>query len=318
MRIVFWGSSSFSLPSLERLRKEHDVVGVVTNPDTRVGRGYTEVKMTPMRYCALEHGLCCMQPESMKDPAFFKALESANADLFVIVSFGKIIPEPLIYMPRYHSINLHASLLPKYRGASPIHRALLEGDTGTGNTVQFITPKLDQGDVVLQSRMSILPEDNYTTLSEKLAADGVELLLESIRLIGEGKAGRKSQDGTLASYTHVIRKEDGLVDFALETAEQVNNKLRAYCEWPGIFANYGNSPAKEKSRKESPVSFTKIAVNAKINGEPGKILKADKSGLTVACKTGAIDIFRLKPAGRKELDSASFVNGYRPAVGNYF
>ncbi len=318
MRIVFWGSSSFSLPSLERLRKEHDLVGIVTNPDTRTGRGYKEVCMTPMRYCALENDLFCMQPCSMKDPEFVKALESTAADLFVVVSFGKIIPESLIYLPKHHTVNLHASILPKYRGASPIHHALLNGDTVTGNTVQFITKKLDEGDIILQSEVPVAGDDNYTTLSKKLADDGVELLMEAIRLVGEGANRRIPQNGADASYAPIIKKEDGLVSFVEMTAREIYNKWRAYIEWPGIFADFGNTPEQEKNRKVSSVSFTKIAINDKIYGNPGTVLQSGKGGLTVACKEGALDFLMLKPAGKKEIDFKSFINGYRPVTGNYF
>ncbi len=266
----------------------------------------------------MENDIYCMQPQSMKDPAFFEALETANADLYVVVSFGKIIPETLFMLPKYRTINLHASLLPKYRGASPIHQALLCGDLETGNSVQFITKKLDEGDVIAQSRVPIDPEDNYTTLSEKLASDGVQLLLKAIADIESGKVVRTPQDGSKSSYAPIIVKENGLVSFVDSTAGEILNKWRAYCEWPGIFAPYGNSQNRENSRKEMPVSFTKIAVNAKINGEPGTILTADKKSFSVACKSGAIGILALKPAGKKELDYVSFVNGYRPTIGNYF
>lgn len=320
MKIVFWGSSDFSLPSLEALNEQHEVVGVVTNPDKPFGRGNKEIHMTPMKYCAMQNDMFCMQPKSIKDPDFISHLEASGAELFVVVSFGRIIPENIIYLPKYHTVNLHASLLPKYRGASPIHAVLLNGDTRTGNTVQFINKAMDEGDILLQSEVPILPEDTFSELYARLAEDGVSLLLEAIRRIETGEAKRTAQDHSQASYAHIIHKEDGEVDFVEETVAGIYNKWRAYSVWPGIFTPYHNesAPNRQKNAKQPLVSFTKIQVNDTINGESGKIIRADKGGLTVACKEGALDILSLKPAGKKEMDYKAFVNGYRPQVGNYF
>lgn len=313
MRIVFWGSSDFSLPVLHALIDHHQVIATVTNPDCKVGRGMNQVQCTPMKICSVDRSIACLQPENLRDEAFQKTLEELNADINVIVSYGKIIPESLIYGPKYDSINLHASRLPKYRGASPIHAALLHGDQTTGNSVQYITKALDKGDVIAESLVPVSPEDNYSTLMKKLSEDGVKLMLEALRQIESGEAVRTPQSEDGASYVSIIRKKDGWIDFERMSAAEIWGRYRAFIEWPGIFSDFAHS-----EKKVLRVSFTKIAVNAKINGEPGTILKADKEGFIIACREGSLEIQMLKPAGKKDMDFTAFVNGYRPQVGAKF
>lgn len=324
MKIVFWGSSDFSLPSLEALNEHHEVVGVVTNPDKPYGRGNKKIHMTPMKYCAMQNDMFCMQPKTVKDPDFINHLEASDADLFVVVSFGRIIPENIIYMPKHNTINLHASLLPKYRGASPIHAALLNDDVLTGNTVQFINARMDEGGVLMQSEVPIQSDDKFPDLYDRLAQNGVQLLLDSIKLIESGNAVPIPQDDNEASYAHIIHKEDGRVDFIQKSAREIYNKWRAYYVWPGIYTPFYNQAQRpepslhKKSMKQPLISFTKISVNDTINGEPGQIVQANKNGLFVACREGSIQIEMVKPSGKKEMDFKAFVNGYRPIQGRYF
>ena len=305
MKIVFWGSSDFSMPSLEMIRANFDLRGIVTNPDSHIGRGYCELHQTPMKICATDHCISCIQPESLKSDEFFGELQELEADLYVVVSYGKIIPDRMIYLPPKASINLHASILPKYRGASPIQGALANGETMTGNTVQFITKELDKGDVIAQSRMQIDDDDNYKMLTQKLAMQGAELLKEAIIRIENGTATRTKQDDSAASYTKILKKEDGEIDFGTMSARQIWNRFRAFSGWPGIYANANIS------EKEVKVMFTKIGFNDKIYGKAGQIIKADKNGLWIACREGTLEIFRIKPAGKNEMDYNAFINGYR-------
>jgi methionyl-tRNA formyltransferase len=313
MKLVFWGSSGFSIPSLELLYRSHTIAAVVTNPDKPAGR-HGELHQTPVKQFASDHGIPCLQPASLKDGALREPLAEISPDLSVIVSYGRIIPDDLIYLPKHHSVNLHASLLPKYRGASPIQSALLHGDTITGNTVQFITKELDKGDIILSEETSILPDDTCESLSEKLAASGAELLLRAVEGIDHGDIRRTPQDDSLATFCSIIKREDGYISFADETAGEIMNKYRAYYPWPGIYTDYHD----EKSEKQIRVSFTKIGFNDKILGAPGTVLKAGKEGLIIGCKKNSITVETIKPAGKSEMNAAAFINGYRPVTGLLF
>ncbi|MCX7820584.1 MAG: formyltransferase family protein, partial [Brevinematales bacterium] len=237
-------------------------------------------------------------------------------DIYVVVSYGMIIPENIIFHPPYHSINLHASLLPKYRGASPIQHALLNGDDITGNTVQFITKELDKGDIIIQSKVTIDPKDTYIELSKKLSLDGANLLLKALELIKKGNYERIKQDDAFASYTKIIKKENGLINFLEMKAKDIYNKYRAFKLWPGIFTFYKNSkePFSDNSIK---CILTNIDI-VNCNGEAGKILKANKGGLVVGTMEQAIKINNIKPENKKEMDFISFINGFKPIEGNYF
>lgn len=319
MKIVFWGSSDFSMPSLKLLHENHHVLAVVTNTDSFYGRGLKEIRMTPVKQFALEHSIKVIQPVSMKDLDLKAELETLGAELFVIVSFGMIIPDNIIYMPKYHSINLHASLLPTYRGASPIQAALFNGDQETGNSVQYITKELDRGDIILQRKLSIEPDDLYESLSLKLSTDGAVLLEEAIVLIETGKAKPEKQDNSLATYCKLIKKEHGCIRFADLTAQEIVNRWRAYHKWPGIFGYYHNSLVQPNDESQGlMVFFTALGANQAIEGRPGTIITADKKRLVVAAKKGAIEILRVKPVGKKEMDVPSFMNGYKPQAGSYF
>jgi len=305
MRIVFWGSSDFSLPSLTALYGRHQISAIVTQPDHCIGRGNKEYHRTPMKL---------FQPETLKDGALLTHLTELAPDLSVIVSYGKIIPDSLIYLPKYHTINLHASLLPKYRGASPIQYALLHGDTVTGNTVQFITKELDKGDIIVNEQIPIEPGDDYLTLTDKLGHSGAGLLLRALEQIESGNCPRIPQEHSEATYCKIIRREDGLVRFEDETAETVYGKSRAFHPWPGIFCDY----VEPHSRKQIRVSFTKIAIDDKILGQKGTVLKADREGLVIGCKEKSIRVEAIKPAGKSEMSASAFINGYKPVPGKVF
>jgi methionyl-tRNA formyltransferase len=309
MKIVFWGNSLFSMPSLAMLFQYHEIAAVVTNPDAKCGRGYQESRMTLVKEFALKNQLPVFQPCDLKDESFFVEVSRIKPDFFIVVSYGMILPEKMLSLPKYHSFNLHASLLPKYRGASPIQTALLNGDKETGNTVQLMSKKMDAGDIVLQRKTAILPEDNYQSLSEKLAREGASLLKEAIELTLKSPGNGTPQNENEATYTKLIKKEDGRVSFVENTAEQIYNKGRAFSEWPGIFSYQGGNP----------VYFTEIQkISTPGKASPGEIVQADKKALTVACKEDIISILKLKPAGKKEMDFVSFINGYKPVVGKLF
>lgn len=320
MKIVFWGSSDFSMPSLEKIAAEHEITAVVTNEDAACGRGMKEIRMTPVKKFALEKKLPVLQPCSLKEESFPEELKKAGGELFAVVSYGKILPASILEMPRYGSINLHGSLLPVYRGASPIQAALVNGDAETGVSVQYMSREMDKGDVLNSRTEKILPDDNYAALSGRLALVGADILLETIRNIGEGKAQAVPQDEGRATYTRRIRKEDGKISFIDNTARDIYNKWRGYCSWPGVFTGFRNSEIPPvPGETENLVYLTEMTLADSAPGEQaGRIIGSDRAGLTVGCRQGSICIRRIKPSGKKEMDMASFLNGYRPVKGRYF
>ncbi len=315
MKIVFWGSSDFSMPSLKKLFDSHEVVAIVTNPDRRFGRGMKQLHQTPVKEFALEHGVFVLQPTLIRTDEFYEELKHLRADIFVVVSYGKIIPERIIYLPPYHSINLHASLLPKYRGASPIQEALKNGDALTGNTVQFITKELDKGPILLQETIEIHESERAAELSRKLADRGAELLLRALYKIEAEETETCEQSESECSYCGIIERGDGNFCFETETAEQILNKFRAYYAWPGIYTLF--HPV-SKEAEPLKVTISEIEILSDTQGAPGVVLQADKEALTVATPMGAVKLLRLKPAGKKDMDYIAFNNGYKPKVGQHF
>lgn len=303
MKILFWGSSDFSVPFLRLLLSKGFAAAVVTNPDRPYGRGMTEIHRTPVKILAQEAGLTVYQPETLRDQAVIDELNSGIYDLSVVVSYGKIIPDALLYAPRLHSINVHASLLPAWRGASPIQAAIASGDKETGVSVQFMTRALDQGDVIASGTLSIGPDELYSGLSVRLANLGVEVLDSVLPAIADGSVKRIPQDHVRATYSRLIKKEDGAVSIADERAVDIYNKWRAYSEWPGVYTEHGPHRLK--------IALTDIRpLPGECGALPGTILQANRQGLVFQCREGALDIRRVKPAGKKDMDHMSFINGY--------
>ncbi len=331
MKILFWGSSDFSIPSLEILSRNHDICAVVTNPDSICGRGMKKVCLTPVKDYVLGEnefqgqarlkGIKLIQPESLKTDGFMEELALINPDLSVVVSFGMILPERILNLPRLRSINLHASLLPRYRGASPIQAALEHGDSFTGVTVQFMSKELDKGDIIMQKKVEIRPEDNYRTLSARLSGEGAALLNEAVDAVGSGNIKSYKQDDKDATFTRMLKKRDGLIDFSNLSAGEILNKWRAYYEWPGIYTGFRNSET-EKPSALSPLSISLVEISIRESSGPdgpaGTILEADKKGLVIRCREGSLSLLKLKPWGKKEMDYISFINGYKPVCGRIF
>lgn len=234
MRILFMGTPEFAVPSLRALVGEHEVLGVVTQPDRRAGRGQ-RVVFSPVKEVALEYGLPVFQPEKVSDPQVMAELEALGADLFVVVAFGQKIPDRLLAAPTYGCVNVHSSLLPKYRGAAPINAAILHGDDVTGVTTMYLGSGWDDGDIILQAEEPILPRETAGTLHDRLMVKGAELLLETVRQIAQGSAPRIPQDHSKASYAFKLKKEAAQVDFG-RTAQKLDRLVRAMNPWPVAWA----------------------------------------------------------------------------------
>ena len=311
MRIVFFGTPGFATPALVALAQRFDVALVVAQPDRPQGRGRA-VGPPPVKTRAFDLGLPCMQVEKPNLPGAIAALAKVEADLFVVVAYGALLSPALLAVPRLGAVNLHASLLPAYRGASPIQAALLDGLDTTGNSTMWMAEGLDTGDVILQRTLPIGPDENAGELSARLAEDGAKLLLETIERIEAGDAPRTPQDAARASVTKKIRKDDGWLDFALP-AKTVHDRARAMTPWPGAVARYDGKPV----RLERTRVLADEEIETGVRPEPGAIHDVEPlGGLTVACGTGAIEVLRVRPAGRNEMNARDWWRGLRTGKGS--
>ena len=300
------GTPDFAVPSLKKLiEKGYDVKLVVTQPDKPAGRG-KKVTPPPVKVVAEKAGIPVYQPEKVKENSELKKkLLEIEPDLIVVAAYGKILPEWLLNLPKHGTINVHASLLPKYRGASPIQWALLNGEEETGVTIMKVIPELDAGDIISQKRVKIEKEDNAKTLHDKLSEVGAELLVETIPLYISGKLKPVPQREEEATYCPQIRKEMGKIDWS-ESAEKIFNKIRAFTPWPSAYTTFRGK--RVKILKAEPVEGS---------GRPGEVIKTGRE-LTVATGKGALRIERLRPEGRKEISGEEFVRGYRVKEGDLF
>jgi len=306
-RIVFMGSPAFAVPALQAVAKACDVVRVVTQPDRPSGRGL-EVHESAVARAARDLGLSVMRPQNMKDGSVIAELREAHADAFAVVAFGAILTPEVLALPRAGCVNLHGSLLPDYRGASPVQRALWDGRAETGVCTLFMDAGIDTGDVIACRREAIRDDDDAATLAARLAELGAPLLAESVVQAAAGRAPRAPQDRSAGSYAGKLRKEDGAVDWALP-APVVWSHARAVTPWPGATTVF-------RGRR---VILTRTQIEATTeSAAPGTLLGSDEQELRVACAEGALRVLRLKPEGRAELDAAEWARGARPQPGERF
>ncbi len=309
MKTIFFGSSEFSLPVLESLlNSSHPPVLVVTQPDKQKGRGK---KLLPnmVKTYALEQGVPVWTPATLRSEETEEKLRSVSYDVAVVASYGKIIPPNLLAIPRYGYINVHSSLLPKYRGASPIHAAILHNDTITGISIMQMDEGLDTGAVFSQVKIPLEEEDDIISLTEKLAKEGGKELITILNSLPKGSVIPVKQNEKEASYTQKVKKEDGKINWH-EPAEEICRKARAYRNWPGIFSFY----------KGKKVFFEKITAVTKENAhaQPGEIVAVDKTSILIQTPKGCIAPLEVKVAGKKSINIRGFIAGYRPAAGDCF
>lgn len=296
------GTPDFAVPALRALNESpHHVQAVVTVPDKQQGRGRRE-RPSAVKSAALECNLPILQPEKLTDTDFINTLKSHAPDLIVVVAF-RILPEVVYALPKYGSFNLHASLLPKYRGAAPIHWALLNGESETGVTTFFLKQKVDTGNIIRQAATPILPEDNLYTLYEKLCNLGADLVLETTNLISQGTTVAGEQDNSLASPAPKVTSETRLIHFD-ESAEQCHNRVRAFAPAPGAYTYRDGALLKILSSR-----------NVAGQGIPGRIIHISGESFTVACQEGALEILSLQPESKKAMDVASYLRGYPVEMG---
>jgi methionyl-tRNA formyltransferase len=305
MKLVFCGTPQFAVPSLERLAAAgFDIKLVVTQPDRPQGRGM-ELTAPPVKQSARELNLPVIQPEKIKKNDEFQAqLSALQPEAIIVVGYGRIIPPWMLTLPPNGNINVHASLLPKYRGAAPVQWAIAQGETVTGVTTMLLNEGLDTGDVLLQREMPILPEDTSVTLWPRLAALGADLLVETLHGLEQKRIRPTPQDDAKATLAPILKKEDGQVDFQ-RAAAQIHNRLRGFQPWPGAYTQFRGKSLKLVSVRPVPLpSLT-----------PGE-LRISGEKLFAGCSGGtALELLQLQPEGKKAMTVREFINGYRPAPG---
>ncbi|MDA2918459.1 methionyl-tRNA formyltransferase [Desulfobacterota bacterium AH_259_B03_O07] len=291
------GTPGFAVPSLRALvESENDVVAVVTKEDKPQGRG-RRIIPTPVKVVSEQYNIPVLQPGKIKTDEFYAELKSFKPDLISVAAYGKILPKNILDLPPKGCINVHGSILPKYRGAAPINWAIIRGETITGITTMLMDEGMDTGDMLLTKKMAINNNDTAETLSEKLSVVGAELLIETIRLLKEDKLIPVSQNDPDATYAPMLKKEDGQIDWT-KPAEEINNLIRGTYPWPGAFTSYSGKVLK----------IYKASVTTG-HGTPGEILKSDSSGLSVATGDGALDILELQIESGKRLPINTFLLG---------
>jgi len=300
MKIIFFGSSDFAVPVLEALKDKEEIILVVTQPDRKKGRSQ---KLTPTRVKAksLELGIEAFQPEDVNSKETLAYLRKIKPDLFIVVSFGQILSKALLEISGLYSLNVHASLLPKYRGAAPINWAIANGEKETGITIIKMNEKMDEGDILLKEVVSIEKDEDAVTLSEKLSKKGAKVLLNSIDLIKGKKANFVKQDNTKATYAPKLKKEDGLIDWS-QKATLIYNRIRAFVPWPVCFTYWD-----KKLLRIWKASPEERAVDSK----PGTILEADKRGILVAAGKGSLRIEELQLEGKRRMAAEEFTLGHK-------
>jgi len=302
MRIVFMGTPDFAIPSLEKLmHSRHEIAGVVTVPDKPQGRGQ-KVSSSPVKRFARELGLVVFAPPDLKDAGFVGSLKDSNPDLIVVVAF-RILPEAVFTLPPLGTINLHASLLPKYRGAAPINWAIIDGETKTGLTTFFIRKKVDTGDVLLQREIRIDPDEDFGQLHDRMAQQGADLLLETIELVEKGLAKPFGQDDTQATSAPKITPEHCRIDWS-QTAVQIKNQVRGLSPSPGAFTSF---------RGKNLKLFRVDALGDELSGSDfGRTVEPDGGEqVWVSTGNGVLNLLEVQPEGKRRMAVAEFARGYR-------
>ncbi len=303
LRVIFMGTPRFACPTLEKLMdRGDDIVAVVTQPDRPSGRGQKTVP-PPVKELACRHGLTILQPPRVRAPEFIETVREMNPDVIVVVAFGQILPKALLDIPAHGCINIHASLLPRYRGAAPINWCIINGETETGVTTMRMDVGLDTGDMLLKKTTPIDPDEDTTSLHDRLSLMGAEALHETLDLMSRGMLVPEKQEDSLSCYAPMLKKEDGLIDWTRDPLT-IRNLVRGMNPWPGAFTFLEG-----KSLKIFRVR------TAEGSGAPGAVLAAGRDGIEVACGGGSLILDELQLEGKKRLTAGDFLAGRRLSPG---
>ncbi len=307
MRILFMGTPDFALFSLRALVESgENVIGVVTQPDKPKGRGYA-LTPPPVKVYAMEQGIAVYQPSTLRGEEFAALLEQLAPDLMVVAAYGKILPANVLDFPKHGCINVHGSLLPEYRGAAPMQRAIIDGKPETGITTMMMDVGLDTGDMLLEGRIAIEEDDNFETVHDKLGACGAEVLLRTITALRDGTLTRIPQDGSRATYAAKIEKADCLIDFA-RPCKAVHDQIRGLSPIPLAFTHTPDGKLLKV--------IAAARVDCKADAAPGTVLSLENGKITVACGEGAVELLTVLPEGKKRMSAADFINGRKLSEGD--
>ncbi len=300
MKVVYMGTPEFAVSALKAIIENgHDVVAVVTQPDKAKGRSKALVP-TPVKAVAGENNIPVYQPEKVKDEAMVTILKELAPEVIVVAAYGQILPESILNIPAYGCINIHASLLPKYRGAAPIEWAIINGEKVTGVTTMYMEKGLDTGDMIEKAEVEIEPCDTGKTLHDKLAAAGAKLILSTLTALYEGTATRTKQNDDESCYASMLNKELGNIDFT-KSAEEIERLIRGLFPWPCAYTKIMDKTVK---------LFEAQVVKQDVSGfKVGEIIDVTKKSFKIVCGSDALAIKRLQPEGKKEMDVAAYLNG---------
>ncbi|MCP9451873.1 MAG: methionyl-tRNA formyltransferase [Nitrospira sp.] len=305
MRIVFMGTPDFAVPSLQALLRSDDhVVGVVTQPDRPKGRGQMLVP-PPVKVIAEQAGIPVVQPLKMRTPDFLEILAGWKPDLIAVAAFGRILHAPILNLPPLGCVNVHGSLLPKYRGAAPIQWALINGETETGITTMQMDEGMDTGPILLQAKIPILPDDTTSTLAPRLAKLGGELLMQTIAGLKAGTIRPIPQDHSQATLAPILKKEDGEIQWTMSATALVN-RIRGLSPWPGAYTFHG---------ADRWMIWKAVAVQEPTTGQPGTVLAVTKQSIKVATGDGVLELHELQIANSKRMTVGQYLAGHRLSVG---
>jgi methionyl-tRNA formyltransferase len=312
MKIIFAGTPHFAASALAALLREHRVVAVLTQPDRPAGRGM-QLAASPVKQLALQHGLAVLQPATLKNKQVPRSIAALDADVMVVAAYGLILPQAVLRLPRYGCLNIHASLLPRWRGAAPIQRAILAGDNETGITIMQMDEGLDTGDMLLHHACPIAANDTAQTLQDKLAEMGASSILEALRLLQENRLTPIKQDNDAACYAAKLLKSEAQIDWR-QDARQIERAVRAYNPFPVCHANLNGVAIKVW---QAELCLDKRGEPDKCCN-PGKVIAVDKSGITVACGKDALRLEALQRPGGKAQPAAQFLQAIPVKVGDIF
>ena len=299
MRIVFMGTPDFAAAILESLMgSRHEVAAVVTQPDRPKGRG-NNVQFPPVKELALASGIPVLQPEKLGDPGVFEALSDYRPDLIAVAAYGQFVPKQIRKLPRYGCINVHASLLPKYRGAAPIQWCVINGEKVSGVTTMYMTRGIDKGDMLLKREVELSPKETGDSLHDKLKVLGGPLLLETIDELEAGTAVRTPQNEEESCYAPMLEKSMGKLDFSLP-ADRLERLVRGLTSWPGAFTTLSGRTVK----------IWECDVCPEISGTPGTVVYTDRKKLIIACGEGSLSIKTIQPEGKKRMPVDDYLRGY--------
>lgn len=306
MKVIFMGTPDFSVGTLEALVEAgHEVMLAVTQPDKPKGRG-KEMQFTPVKECAIRHNIPVYQPRKVREPECIEELRKYHADIMVVVAFGQILPKEILEMTPYGCVNVHASLLPKYRGAAPIQWSIIDGEAVTGVTTMQMDEGLDTGDMLLKTEVVITEKETGGSLHDKLSEAGARLCVETLKGLEAHTITPVPQGETTTSYAKMLTKELGNIDWT-QSAEAIERLIRGLTPWPSAYSNWNGKVMKIWDAKVS---------NEESNKEPGTIIKVEKDAFLVQTGKGALQISELQIPGKKRMDAGAFLRGYQVEVGD--